>query len=165
MYYNTNRPFLSSIYIENDTITELGCFSILWGRIEYCFFENFFKVDNLDDISTELCNNTNLTECHDKIIKILYDWSTNKNIVEIVSRLRPQKNVHGTKLSSILGNSNANNEDKMWAVLFICSRIRNNMFHGEKDEYQLNRQKELFAIINDFLCELLKITQCYHIKK
>ncbi len=53
----------------------------------------------------------------------------------------------------------------MWAVLFICSRIRNNMFHGEKDEYQLNRQKELFAIINDFLCELLKITQCYHIKK
>lgn len=165
MYYsNDKRSFLSSVDIKNDTIIEIGCFAVLWGRVEYCFFENFYKDQKLDGIAAELQNKMDWAEWYDKIIETVQNWDPHVNNIDIfISRLRPNASFKN-KLKLILDNRNPNNEEKIWVSLYVCSRIRNNMFHGEKDEWKLNKQKDLFATINDFLSELLNINQCYHIK-
>lgn len=38
-------------------------------------------------------------------------------------------------------------------MCFICYRLRNNLFHGNKKFDELHQQKELFNLINNFLSE------------
>lgn len=163
MYYNKDdRDFLSSIGIENETIIEIGCFAILWGRIEYCFFENFYKSEKLLPFSQKLSKHMDCSKWFSDIINELKNWNSTVSTDELISRLRPCAS-DNTKLKHILNNT-SDNEHQTWACLYICARIRNNMFHGEKDEWKLNSQKKIFMVINNFLTELLKIKQCYNIK-
>ena len=47
---------------------------------------------------------------------------------------------------------------KVYLLLFIAAKVRNNMFHGTKDTRTLDEQKELFEIINELLMSVLEIT-------
>jgi hypothetical protein len=40
-------------------------------------------------------------------------------------------------------------------MCFICYRLRNNLFHGNKKFDELHQQKKLFNLFNNFLSELL----------
>ncbi len=42
-------------------------------------------------------------------------------------------------------------KDRLYFLLVITARVRNNMFHGEKDISNLKNQKELFKICNETL--------------
>ena len=166
MYYSSKgRSFLSSISIENNTITEIGCFAILWGRIEYCFFENFYKDCKLDNFARELESVSDWTAWFNEIVRAIHRWNpcVNNSIALFISRLR-SKGDSANRLKLILGNVLPSNEEKIWACLYVCSRVRNNMFHGEKDEWALNEQITIFAVLNDFLSNLLTFKQCYHTK-
>jgi hypothetical protein len=48
-----------------------------------------------------------------------------------------------------------NNPKIILLLCFICYRLRNNLFHGNKKFEELHNQKELFEITNRFLSELL----------
>lgn len=48
------------------------------------------------------------------------------------------------------------NNDKMYTIIFIIQRYRNNMFHGEKNISFLEWQKNNFEVANAFLSKLLE---------
>jgi hypothetical protein len=45
--------------------------------------------------------------------------------------------------------------DMVFALLFIAYRIRNNLFHGEKNIYRLHTQRSLFVAVNSLLATYL----------
>lgn len=48
-----------------------------------------------------------------------------------------------------------NNPKIILLMCFVCYRLRNNLFHGNKKFEELQTQKELFSLINNFLVEIL----------
>ena len=49
-------------------------------------------------------------------------------------------------------------EDRLYILLIIAARVRNNMFHGTKGPWELPKQKELFRICNEVLMKVLEAT-------
>jgi len=47
-------------------------------------------------------------------------------------------------LSDVLAGRSTDANNVVYALLFIAYRVRNNLFHGEKNVYTLHLQKELF---------------------
>lgn len=54
-----------------------------------------------------------------------------------------------------LSNANPSNEEKLQTLLFIAFRLRNNLFHGEKQVEKLYEQNENFKQINKLLMNLI----------
>ena len=46
--------------------------------------------------------------------------------------------------------------NKIYLLLLITERVRNNMFHGTKGSWDLPKQQELFRICNELLMSVLK---------
>jgi len=60
-----------------------------------------------------------------------------------------------------LTNDNPSLKDKIETILRIVFRLRNNLFHGEKDVSKLYEQNELFSKANEFLSILLDLRKRY----
>lgn len=54
-----------------------------------------------------------------------------------------------------LSSGNPSSEDKLKALLCIAFRLRNNLFHGEKEVEKLYEQNENFRLVNLILIELI----------
>lgn len=57
-------------------------------------------------------------------------------------QLPREENYHDLT-QQILNDENASEHDRIKALSFICSRIRNNLFHGAKDLPQIAEQKDV----------------------
>lgn len=54
-------------------------------------------------------------------------------------------------------------KENLKSLLFILYRFRNNLFHGEKEIINLNKQVENFIIANDLLTKVLTIMKRQHL--
>lgn len=61
-------------------------------------------------------------------------------------------------LREVLAGTITDTNNVVYSLLFIAYRVRNNLFHGEKDVYTLHLQKELFKTINSLLSTYLQQT-------
>jgi len=59
-------------------------------------------------------------------------------------------------VSAILKDSNPTNQKKLEAILKIIFRLRNNLFHGEKDIQTIPSQNENFKYANMLLMEIIQ---------
>ena len=55
-----------------------------------------------------------------------------------------------------LNNMPLNNIQLLEGCLYVCLRLRNNLFHGVKLYYSLDDQIEIFKALNNLLEEILK---------
>lgn len=144
--------------LEKETIYTIGEFSILWCYFEQSIFNseaNPFKMLNWAkkrELSSELialCENI-------KEKAIIYLNGIDDATIEtrIYSVNRPPNDEHRKLISDFLEGDTDN--PLLGCTLFIL-RIRNNMFHGLKDIFTLNKQREMFLSINEFLQFILKI--------
>ena len=138
--------------LEKETIYTLGEFSILWCYFEQSIFNseanpskmlNWAKRQESTSELITLCENIK-----EKAIIYLNDLDETTIITRIYSENRPPNNEHRKLISDFL-ESNTDNP-LLGCSLFIL-RIRNNMFHGVKDIFTLNDQREMFMGINAFL--------------
>lgn len=144
--------------LDKETIYTIGEFSILW-----CYFEqNIFNSEanpskmlnwaRRQELTSEL-----ITLCENiKEKAIIYLNGIDDTTIEtrIYSLNRLPNDEHRKLISDFLeGNTN---NSLLGCSLFIL-RIRNNMFHGIKDIFTLNNQREMFIGINAFLQFILKL--------
>lgn len=61
-------------------------------------------------------------------------------------------------LRDILAGTSTDTNNVVYSLLFVAFRVRNNLFHGEKDVYTLHLQKDLFQTINSLLSTYLQQT-------
>jgi len=139
--------------LENETILEIGKFSILWGCFEWKYFDNNCNKNKIDNYAKKI-NNENaelLVLCYNIINKLrsLYNHDSNT----IIERLH--SGIMSSEIEKCLKTDCSDKLSIIQGTLYICYRVRNNMFHGEKCEFFLNEQKDLFKKINFLLNQLL----------
>lgn len=147
------ETFIERIGASKEIIEELGKFSLLWNAFECnlfnqeCSVNNIKNFDDYDSINNEtyyinLINellsylNVNRQEITKDFIKQKL-YSTNRNEYQIEVENVLKNDLHGKELQI--------------GTMLILLRLRNNMFHGLKDCYNINKQLNLFISANALL--------------
>lgn len=85
------------------------------------------------------------------------------NIEELPGRLlssrgsTSREQAHIVLLEDVLKGESTDVHNVVFSLLFIAYRIRNNLFHGEKNVFTLNTQVELFKAVNALLGRYLQV--------
>ena len=139
--------------INNDTVSIIGEFSILWCRFEQVYFSMHVTSAKLIDLANQIQNDDELSSLYDslKSTSVKYLQNTDAPIImnRIFSERNPGKEQDREQIYEFL-NGDSSNPNWPGCMLYI-QRIRNNLFHGLKDIYSLDKQKEMFTSI----CKLL----------
>lgn len=144
--------------LKEETIYTIGEFSVLWCYFEQVIFNsevNPFKMLNWakrQELTSELialCKNIK-----EKANIYLNDIDDATIEIKIYSVNRPPSDEHRKLILDFLEGESDN--PLLGCSLFIL-RVRNNMFHGLKDIFTLDKQREMFLGINEFLQFILKI--------
>lgn len=140
--------------IQTETIASIGQFAVLWGMVEEAFFEKCCITKKLGRLV--VVKSTDAIAEYAESIKnnLISYYSGNEDIYDRLN-LRSNDGYFSEKVRLFLQNDAISVEDKTSAAVCICFRIRNNMFHGEKVFWLLDRQKPLIDSCSCFLNELL----------
>jgi len=133
--------------IEKDTIAELGAFSIIWGIAEEEHFGKFCTREKIENMDFE-----HYVDLYEKAIYVKEAF-LGCFPSQPLKELRADKE-WWVKISDWLV-TNWSGKDFIQTTFYACFRIRNNLFHGEKAYFALNRQKDLFIAVNEFLQEFI----------
>ncbi len=144
---------VKNIQISEDTLIEIGKFSVLWNMLEKKFF-NY---------------NLGIAQIKEKIKTISFDCESVRKLKDAINDRKLALNVEKWKdyydyhiedenahhlleeyKSEIIDFIENNNNNTYGCLLFIY-KIRNNLFHGLKDVYDLDNQVGLFRAINGVL--------------
>ena len=161
-----------------DTRMKISDFAILWNEYENCFHHNDQKIMELKNFCLDELgkNESKIDSEYRERIKELYimlvsyirkhygifECNALKRHFDIN---RPKKDKKGNvigiykdidegDLKRIMHAKSS--ADRLHFLLFIITRVRNNMFHGIKNPYDLDSQKDLFIICNNTLCMMLE---------
>lgn len=154
--------FINNVKIETRCYVE--AFSIIWTQYEYllygCHFEKYksSKYNNEIQRLIKVFNeNKDIYEKFMLIIGNLKDYCVlnhkppeetyNRFLFENDPRNRPVLN----KQEFLCAFNSSKVEDEIILVISLLGRVRNNLFHGEKDISSLNNQVELFKNLEKFM--------------
>jgi len=149
--FERNKNFIKN---NPEAISKIGEFSVLWAAFECGYFDKDFRTNKISTAVSQIKTINNI----DIIINNFKDDIKNRrialrlNINDYVKSLRLRPNEARTYLDLVqnfIDNKSNNLDDKIMAAIIICYRIRNNMFHGEKDEVEMGQ--ELFEKLNNFI--------------
>lgn len=142
--------------IQNETITAIGQFAVFWGMVEEQYFDKFCKEQKIERMKiVKASDGTVALAVRIKTALISHYGAQNINSIYEYLRLRNTVSVASKIVRQFIECEGSSDKDVVRAALFICYRIRNNMFHGEKVFWRLNEQKELIDACSEFLNALL----------
>jgi hypothetical protein len=145
-------------------------FMLLWSLFEAnARNANYFKkslnlkaIINVIDASEPTFEKKKIDEYFKKIVKFEIIENPTKGILFLENYSNPidlhiaQDFVNPNFKKRVFSDCECvTNKDKLILLGYICYRIRNNLFHGNKDLTDLWQQKSIFEIINPFLKELI----------
>lgn len=156
------NSFLKQIGASDQIILELGKFSLLWNAFERILFKQECSINKIKNY-----------QHYDKInnekyyLNLLNELLTyfNKKKTEITKDFIKQKlysnnrNEYQIEVENVLKNDSHGKELQIGTIL-ILFRLRNNMFHGLKDCFNINHQYQLFVSANSLLNYV--ITEIYN---
>ena len=148
--------------ITPETIQAVGEFSINWSLFEKYYCKCFCNPKVIDEID--------FSPYHEKIIPMIPKFKTslaawfeyqNKEINDegVKDILYTEKNEgsdYRTRIVSFLTSDSTSVVDCMLCV----ERLRNNLLHGEKEAFELNRQRELIETATSILYVLTNWSAC-----
>ena len=132
-------------------------FAMIWNLFEDRCMDNFAQISTVDDFVNTLPSNLNLD------VNIIFDYFKDRykvvdNIYNTESLLwRRNENTYRNFVIEKFRDTQCSHQNKIKAVLYIIFRLRNNLFHGEKDIAIINEQKRTFVLVNKFLMDLITL--------
>ncbi len=132
-------------------------FAMIWNLFEDRCMGNFAKISKVDNLVKGIISIDNLEV--DAIFNYFKDrYKVADNIYDIECLLwRRNKNSYRNFVIKKFRDTQCSHQDKIKAVLYIIFRLRNNLFHGEKDIAIINEQKQTFVLVNKFLMDLITL--------
>lgn len=129
----------------DDTYTSISDFSIMWAIFESTQLKDLEKakavVDELEDIAKRVSHNiVSLHYAHSYWARRYID--ENGQTRDKFEKLGFKHKPHSDLVLRVLNGQAANCEEYINALLLIVYRLRNNLFHGEKDMTKINGQVE-----------------------
>ena len=143
-------------------------FTLLWNLFEREAHERHMSVGGLRTVVDEN-DNAGKLDC-EAFKPHLNFFRTRYPDLDEVSALRRRLTPRDHRMGRTRGTDNLNIVKRVikgelsdpgnvvYALLFIAYRVRNNLFHGEKDIHTLHLQEDLFRTVNSFLSIYLKQT-------
>lgn len=147
---------IKNYYIKEETVLTIGQFAVLWGMIEEKYYNKCCTAAKLSN--TVICAPSwQLVLYADEIKRELFAINPSKDSSQFRRKLCIRRPDQGfwPQIERFLMNDAVNENEKIFAALCICFRIRNNMFHGEKIFWLINDQKDLLDSCARFMNELL----------
>ncbi|SDA30323.1 hypothetical protein SAMN02910447_03170 [Ruminococcus sp. YE71] len=141
--------------INNDVVSEIGKFAILWNCFERTICNNHCKPKVISEKAKSICIDQNKK---DDLIRAINDrkYLLNWNVSEYIENgLYPDNAIINQSFDkdckSINNFINQTDENTNEGCLLFIYRIRNNLMHGLKIPRDLNGQYELFKAVNGVL--------------
>lgn len=147
-----------SFTVTDDTCVIIGEFAIAWGFFEYKYFDKVYKIEKLSKI--EIVNlNEEIKKTVVGVKKSLLDFSEQNYGSNFcwADKLRVKKESNREIVNQFLADTETIDNEQVKNCIFVCSRIRNNLFHGEKDIAMLNEQKQIIESVKEFLKILIEV--------
>ncbi len=142
-------------------------FTLIWNLFERELHNRFVRIrgirEHVDHRYNEGLLDKSAFQPHVEFFRVRYPEFEEEG--HLANRLLPasRRNVLAdladTKIvEDVLSGESNDANNVIYALLFISYRVRNNLFHGEKDIYQLHLQRDLFATVNSILATYLEQT-------
>lgn len=132
-------------------------FAMIWNLFEDRCMGKKAQISKVNNLVESLISINNLEV--DAIFDYFKDrYKVADNIYNTESLLwRRNENTYRNFVIEKFRDTQCSHQDKIKAVLYIIFRLRNNLFHGEKDIAIINEQKRTFVLVNKFLMDLITL--------
>ncbi len=144
--------FLGEAEIDWEKLKPVMCFVVLWNRLEVKHGQHLSLagLETSADSATALpAFDISRYEPHVVFFQERYRSSPHR----LPSLFRTgQESVVKQRVDDLVAGNLTTPKDRLIAVLMIPYRIRNNLFHGRKDTFELYSQTDLFTHVNEVLC-------------
>ncbi len=143
---------LEDYSINDNFLRKIGQFSLAWGLMEYVYFDNDARIDkikalSIPTVSEDMANKIHLFREQLRKFIIQHGDTVNEETVrEYLFTEIASSNGVDECLSFLNGET-----DDICNCLICIFRMRNNLFHGEKDIWKISKQEGLFDSILDIL--------------
>lgn len=144
--------FLGEPEIDWEMLKPVMCFVVLWNRLEVRHGQHL-TVARLETsaASTTVSPSFDISQ-YGPYVKFFQERYRDSS-PRLPALLRDSGELKVRQLiERLIAGTLESSEDILTAVLMIPYRIRNNLFHGRKDSFQLYSQTELFTHVNEILC-------------
>ncbi len=138
--------------LDRSKIINILDFALLWNLFELKFFNKYFKIEKIDSFIRNYGNNIDDNTWNNAYYyfkkRYFENWNFNYNFKDLFNN---------DEAKDFVFYSFINDENKIKVIILIIARLRNNLFHWEKEIKFIENQEENFKVTNIFLMELLKI--------
>lgn len=137
---------------------EIFIFTFLWSLFEAQVMDNFARTDRIGvKVDEWLEAGTLDADQYDAELSYFRDrYYENGEFTDHFPHLRLRSNDYPQIVQPVLNGTNNDPRDRLLTVLIIVWRFRNNLFHGQKWDYQLQGQLPNFTHANRVLMRLLE---------
>jgi hypothetical protein len=144
--------FLGEAEIDWEKLKPVICFVVLWNRLEVLHGQQLTLASLVSSAeSTSASPGFDILRYDPHVAFFQERYRESKERLSSLLRTG-QEAVVKRRLDDLVSGKLNTAKDILVAVLMVPYRIRNNLFHGRKDTFQLYAQTELFTQVNDVLC-------------
>ncbi len=132
-------------------------FAMIWNLFEDRCMDNFAKISKVNNFVESHISINNLE------VDVIFDYFKDRykvfdNIYDTENLLwKEHEHTYRDFVIEKFRDTQCSHQNKIKAVLYIIFRLRNNLFHGEKDIAIINEQKRTFVLVNKFLMDLITL--------
>ncbi len=144
--------FLGKSKIDWEKLKPVMCFVVLWNRLEASHGQ-YLDLDGLKTSTASVSASPTFDISRYEPHIVFFQERYRKSPQRLSNLLRTGREpVVKQRVEDLLAGKPSTAKETLTAVLMIPYRIRNNLFHGRKDTFQLYAQTELFTHVNEVLC-------------
>lgn len=152
-----------TLEIDETTYRQILHFSLIWNLFERHACGRFASIPRIKRaVHTAVFTNKVCAQMFAEHSAYFRNRAKNygPSVAHYVRALNPHNSETRAILNDFFGSQSSSSKDEITGLLVIAYRIRNNLFHGEKDVAYLHTQAELFQVINSLLATYLTRTKC-----
>jgi hypothetical protein len=145
--------FLGESEIDWEKLKPITCFVILWNRLE-ARCGNHLSLTRLQRESNRVACSADFNILkHTPHVKFFRQrYTANPDFLQELFRTGTGEAVVRQSVENLLSNAAQMPQDQLQGILMVPYRIRNNLFHGNKETSHLYSQTDLFEHVNEVLC-------------
>jgi hypothetical protein len=153
-----DRYFSGQATLDYEQLRPVLCFSLIWN-----VFESIACNRNANP--TAIRRSVDRAHSADQLDSLKYSryvkffrtrYLHDGTIDEAFNRLLMTDRNSQTIVHRVLNGDDNDSNNVVYALLLIAHRIRNNLFHGNKNVTGLHRQVELFQVVNHLLSDYVE---------
>lgn len=147
--------------VKNETEFYVNAFSIIWGLYESNIYDNEFGVakykEERDRVLKKIENNQELMNIVLDFVEVIKKYCSERHggdINQIYKNFLFDNKVKNTQFKASdldVFYSSDKLGDKIYLLITLLGRVRNNFLHGEKEIYDLDNQINLFKVLEEFM--------------